>query len=120
MGSLHRLRLSSVFLRDSLAGISLLAAADDGERQRLVLRDPIGVVAAVVPWNGPLQMAMVKLTPALLAGNTMIVKPAPETPLDAYLLAEPAQEAGLPEAVLNILPADREVSEYLCLHPGVE
>lgn len=86
----------------------------------LVLREPIGVVAAVVPWNGPLQVAMVKLAPALLAGNTVILKPAPETPVDAYLLAELAQKAGLPSGVLNVLPADREVSEYLCLHPDVD
>jgi aldehyde dehydrogenase (NAD+) len=86
----------------------------------LVLREPIGVVAAVVPWNAPLQIAVMKLAPALLAGNTLILKPAPETPLDAYLLAELAQKAGLPKGVLNILPADREVSEYLCMHPEVD
>lgn len=86
----------------------------------LVLREPVGVVAAVVPWNAPLLIAVMKLAPALLAGNTVILKPAPETPLDAYLLAELAQQAGLPKGVLNILPADREVSEYLCTHPDVD
>ncbi|MBN3768117.1 aldehyde dehydrogenase [Burkholderia sp. Se-20378] len=86
----------------------------------LVLREPLGVVAAVVPWNAPLQIAVLKLAPALLAGNTVILKPAPETPLDAYLLAELAEKAGLPKGVLNVLPADREVSEYLCMHPEVD
>ncbi|MFD7504740.1 aldehyde dehydrogenase [Streptomyces sp. NPDC059850] len=86
----------------------------------LVRREPVGVVAAVVPWNVPQFVAAAKLAPALLAGCPVILKPSPETPLDAYLLAEIATEAGLPEGVLSILPADREVSEYLVGHPGVD
>ncbi|MFI5661658.1 aldehyde dehydrogenase [Streptomyces sp. NPDC051684] len=86
----------------------------------LVRREPVGVVAAVVPWNVPQFTAAAKLAPALLAGNPVILKTSPETPLDAYLLAEIATEAGLPEGVLSILPADREVSEYLVGHPGVD
>ena len=86
----------------------------------LVVREPLGVVAAVVPWNAPLLVAMLKLAPALLSGNTVVLKPAPETPVSAYLLAELADRAGLPAGVLNVVPADREVSEYLCLHPGVD
>ncbi|REF68726.1 aldehyde dehydrogenase [Paracoccus versutus] len=86
----------------------------------LVLREPMGVVAAVVPWNAPLLLAILKMTPALLCGNTVILKPAPETPVNAYLLAELVQQAGLPPGTVNVLPADRETSEYLCLHPGVD
>jgi acyl-CoA reductase-like NAD-dependent aldehyde dehydrogenase len=86
----------------------------------LVRREPVGVVAAVVPWNVPQFTAAAKLAPALLAGCTAILKPSPESPLDAYLLAEIAAEAGLPEGVLSVLPADREVSEYLVGHPGVD
>jgi aldehyde dehydrogenase (NAD+) len=86
----------------------------------LVRREPVGVVAAIVPWNVPQFTAAAKLAPALLAGNPVILKTSPETPLDAYLLAEIATEAGLPEGVLSILPADREVSEYLVGHPGVD
>jgi acyl-CoA reductase-like NAD-dependent aldehyde dehydrogenase len=86
----------------------------------LVRREPVGVVAAVVPWNVPQFTAAAKLAPALLAGCPAILKVSPETPLDAYLLAEIAAEAGLPEGVLSILPADREVSEYLVGHPGVD
>ncbi|WP_282692006.1 aldehyde dehydrogenase [Streptomyces sp. CC208A] len=86
----------------------------------LVRREPAGVVAAVVPWNVPQFTAAAKLGPALLAGCTAVLKPSPETPLDAYLLGEIAAEAGLPEGVLSILPADREVSEYLVGHPGVD
>ncbi|AQW50412.1 aldehyde dehydrogenase [Streptomyces violaceusniger] len=86
----------------------------------LVRREPVGVVAAVVPWNVPQFVAAAKLAPALLAGCSVILKPSPETPLDSYILAEITAEAGLPEGVLSILPADREVSEYLVGHPGVD
>ncbi|WP_086773268.1 aldehyde dehydrogenase [Streptomyces bobili] len=86
----------------------------------LVRREPVGVVAAVAPWNVPQFVAAAKLAPALLTGCTVVLKPSPESPLDAYLLAEITREAGLPEGVLSILPADREVSEYLVGHPGVD
>ncbi|UNZ19510.1 aldehyde dehydrogenase [Streptomyces sp. 891-h] len=86
----------------------------------LVRREPVGVVAAVVPWNVPQFTAAAKLAPALLAGCSAVLKVSPETPLDAYLLAGIADEAGLPPGVLSILPADREVSEYLVGHPGVD
>jgi aldehyde dehydrogenase (NAD+) len=86
----------------------------------LVVREPVGVVAAVVPWNVPVTIAMMKLVPALLAGCCVILKPASESPLSSYLLAEMIEEAGLPEGVVSILPAEREVSEYLISHSGVD
>jgi aldehyde dehydrogenase (NAD+) len=86
----------------------------------LITRDPVGVVAAVVPWNAPQVVTMLKLAPALIAGCTLVLKPAPETPLDAYLLAEMIEAAGIPNGVVNIVAADREVSEYLITHPGVD
>ncbi|GGY24964.1 aldehyde dehydrogenase [Streptomyces xanthochromogenes] len=86
----------------------------------LVRREPVGVVAAVVPWNVPQFVAAAKLGPALLTGCSVILKPSPESPLDSYILGEIAAEAGIPEGVLSILPADREVSEYLVGHPGVD
>jgi aldehyde dehydrogenase (NAD+) len=86
----------------------------------LVRQEPVGVAAAVVPWNVPLFTIMLKLAPALAAGCTVVVKPAPETPLDAYLLADALDEAGLPEGVVSLLPAGREVGEYLVCHPGVD
>jgi acyl-CoA reductase-like NAD-dependent aldehyde dehydrogenase len=85
-----------------------------------VRREPVGVVAAVVPWNVPQFVAAAKLAPALLTGCTVVLKPSPESPLDAYILAEITKEAGLPDGVLSILPADREVSEYLVGHPGID
>lgn len=88
--------------------------------QSLVLREPIGVVAAIVPWNVPQAITFLKLAPALAAGCTVVLKPAPETVLDAFLMAEAAHEAGLPPGVLNVVPAHREVSAYLVQHPGVD
>ncbi|MET7936925.1 aldehyde dehydrogenase [Streptomyces sp. NPDC005322] len=86
----------------------------------LVRREPVGVVAAVVPWNVPQFAAAAKLAPALLAGCSVILKPSPETPLDSCILAEIVAEAGVPEGVVSILPAGRHVSEYLVGHPGVD
>jgi acyl-CoA reductase-like NAD-dependent aldehyde dehydrogenase len=83
-------------------------------------REPLGVVAAIIPWNAPHQSALVKLFPALLAGCTIILKLAPETGLDGHLLGELFREAGLPEGVLSIVTAERETSEYLVKHPGVD
>ena len=86
----------------------------------LVTREPVGVVGAIAPWNVPLFLAAAKLAPALLAGCTVVFKPAPETPLDAFRLAEILAECGLPEGVLSVVPAGREVSEALVTHPDVD
>jgi betaine-aldehyde dehydrogenase len=85
-----------------------------------VRKAPVGVVAAICPWNVPLFIAALKLGPALIAGNPVVLKPAPETPLDSFILAEAAIEAGFPPGVINIVPAGREVSEHLVRHPGVD
>jgi aldehyde dehydrogenase (NAD+) len=85
-----------------------------------VRREPVGVVAAIVPWNVPQFTIMTKLPAALVAGCTVVIKPAPETPLDSYLLAELIDQAELPPGVVNIVPAGREVGEYLVSHPGVD
>ena len=82
-----------------------------------VRQEPVGVVAAIVPWNVPQFTPMLKLAPALLAGCTVVAKPSPETPLDAYLLAELARGGGLPDGVVNIVPAGREVGEHLVAPP---
>ena len=87
--------------------------------QALITREPIGVVAGVVPWNVPASLTAQKIVPALLTGCTIVLKPAPETPLDAYFLARLLEEAGLPPGVVNVVPADRAASEYLISHPGV-
>lgn len=86
----------------------------------LVRREPKGIVAGIMPWNVPMMTTMIKLAPCLLMGCPMIIKPASETPLSSYLLAELLAEAGVPEGVVSVLPADRHVAEYLVTHPGVD
>lgn len=86
----------------------------------VVVSEPVGVVAAIVPWNGPALLAALKVAPALVAGCTVVLKPAPETPLDAYILAECLEEAGVPAGVFNLVPADRDASDHLIRHPGID
>ncbi|MCZ7589868.1 MAG: aldehyde dehydrogenase family protein [Gaiella sp.] len=83
--------------------------------------EPLGVVAAIVPWNGPLSIAVWKLAPALAAGNTVILKPAELTPLTALMLAEAAVEAELPDGALNVVTGSGGVvGDALVTHPGVD
>ena len=86
----------------------------------LVRQEPVGVVAGIVPWNVPLFVTMLKLAPALASGSTIVIKPAPETPLDSYLLAQALEEVGIPKGVVNIVAAGREVGEHLVSHPGID
>ncbi len=83
-------------------------------------REPVGVVAAIVPWNFPSVLGMNKMAPALAAGCTVVVKPSPEAPLDLLVMADCATEAGFPEGVLSILPAGREVGERLVRDPRID
>lgn len=89
-------------------------------KETLVEGSPLGVVAAIVPWNFPVTLALNKIGPAMAAGCTVVVKPSPGTALDGYLLAEAALEAGVPAGVLNWVAADRAVGGYLVSHPGVD
>ncbi|HNJ79361.1 MAG TPA: aldehyde dehydrogenase, partial [Marmoricola sp.] len=99
-----------------------------GEQTRLgalggdvvVRHEPVGVVAAITPWNVPLFTGVAKVVPALLAGCSVVLKPALEAPLDSFLLAELLVEAGLPEGVVSIVPGDGEVGSHLVAHPGVD
>lgn len=97
-----------------------IPVSSPGEWHAYTLRDPVGVVAQIVPWNGPLMMAIWKIAPALAAGCTIVLKPAEPTPLSALLLAEMAIEVGFPPGVLNVVPGGREVGQALALHPGVD
>jgi acyl-CoA reductase-like NAD-dependent aldehyde dehydrogenase len=81
---------------------------------------PVGVVAAVVPWNMPQFLTVTKVMPALLAGCSVVLKPAPESVLDAQLLAEMVEAAGLPPGVLNVVPGGRDVGELLVRHNGID
>lgn len=86
----------------------------------VVRREPVGVVATIVPWNYPQGLAFMKIAPALAAGCSIVLKPAPETSLDARLIADAADEAGLPPGVLTIVTGGRETGSYLVTHPDVD
>ena len=92
-----------------------------GNHLTYTLREPVGVVAAIVPWNFPLLLAAWKIAPALACGNTVIVKPASQTPLTALALGEIAIEAGLPAGVLNVLTGPgAELGQAIVEHPGID
>ena len=87
-----------------LARIPSKIAAETKAEQSLVLREPVGVVATIVPWNTPLRSTVLKVAPALAAGCSVVHKPDPATPLDAFCLAEILADAGLPDGVFNVVP----------------
>jgi aldehyde dehydrogenase (NAD+) len=97
-----------------------LDVRDDGANRSQVMREPVGVVGAVTPWNGPLSNPMLKVAPALAAGCSIVVKPAPEAPLTSFALAEALHEAGLPAGVMNLVPGDRDAGRALVAHPEVD
>ena len=111
-------------LLDYYVGLARTFAFDELRQgvlgQNWVLHEPVGVVGAIIPWNVPLFVAISKIAPALAAGCTVVLKPPPETPLFAYVLAEAIMAAGLPPGVVNIVTAGREVGEHLVRHPGVD
>ena len=85
-----------------------------------IVHEAVGVVAAITPWNVPYMLMTNKLGPALVAGCTFVMKPSPETPIEAYIIAECAEEAGLPAGVINLVPADREAADHLMRNPLVD
>ncbi len=88
--------------------------------EAIVRRTPVGVVAAITPWNVPQIAILSKLVPALLAGCTVVVKPSPETAIDALVLAQWVDEIGFPEGVVSIIPGGREAGEHLVRSAGVD
>lgn len=94
-----------------------------GDKRMMVLKQPIGVCASITPWNFPLAMITRKVAPAIAAGCTIVIKPAEQTPLSALALAKLAEEAGIPDGVVNIITADSansiEVGRVICDSPIV-
>jgi acyl-CoA reductase-like NAD-dependent aldehyde dehydrogenase len=111
---------------DYYAGLSDTFAFEEpaqpttGGQFGLLVREPVGVVGAIIPWNAPVSLISYKVAPALLAGCTVILKLSPEAPGEGYILAEIADKVGLPAGVLNVVTADREVSELLVRDPRVD
>jgi acyl-CoA reductase-like NAD-dependent aldehyde dehydrogenase len=91
-----------------------------GAAAGLVVHEPVGVVAAIAPWNGPFGIMANKVAYALLAGCPVIMKPSPETPLEAYIIAEAAEAAGLPPGVVNLVCGHRDASDHLVCNHGVD
>jgi aldehyde dehydrogenase (NAD+) len=91
-----------------------------GLGQGVILKEPIGVVAAITPFNFPLYLNLVKVAPALAVGCTLVLKPSPLTPLEALVLGDIAREVDLPPGVLNVVTGDTPASERLTTHPDVD
>jgi acyl-CoA reductase-like NAD-dependent aldehyde dehydrogenase len=102
---------------DKLVGSNIPISSTLSARTSL---EPLGVVAAIVPFNSPLLLAAWKVAPALAAGNTVIIKPAPDTPVTALRLAQLALDAGFPPGVLNVVCGGDAVGKALVAHPGVD
>jgi aldehyde dehydrogenase (NAD+) len=105
---------------EAVAKIPAAELRDGAAGKVLVRRRPIGVVAAIIPWNAPVPLVISRMIPVLLTGCTLVLKPAPETPLSAYIVAEAAEEAGLPKGVFSIVAGGRDLGEYLISHPGID
>ncbi|MEU7561116.1 aldehyde dehydrogenase [Streptomyces eurythermus] len=116
-------RQANAYLKaaEEFAWEETLAPSDPASPVRSVVRrEAIGVVAAVIPWNSPFSSATSKIIPALVAGNSVILKVSPENSPSMGFLAGLVEQVGLPEGVLSVLPADRETSEYLVSHKDVD
>jgi acyl-CoA reductase-like NAD-dependent aldehyde dehydrogenase len=86
----------------------------------VIAREPVGVVAAIAPWNAPYMIMISKVAYALISGSTVVMKPSPETPLEAFIIAEEAEAVGFPPGVLNLVPADREAADHLINDPRID
>ncbi len=95
-------------------------AFPNGVDETVVARDPVGVCALIAPWNFPINLVVIKLAPALLAGCTVVLKPAPTTPLSIRFLVDAAVEAGIPAGVVNLVTGGADTGDALVRHPGID
>lgn len=114
--AVDNLRFYSGAARDA---IGLAAGEYNRGHTNLALKEPVGVVGQITPWNFPLMLAIWKIGPALAAGCTVVLKPAPATPLTSLMLAELTQKAGFPDGVINIISGGNEAGQALVDHPDV-
>ena len=124
------IRVSRVLHRDMAIGSVGNACASaralateemrNGRTSAMIRLEPVGVVASIAPWNGPFLQALYKVVYPLLAGCSVILKPAPETPLDAFYVAEAFEDAGLPPGLLSIVPGGPAAGAHLVQHPDVD
>ena len=116
-------RITEAIYRNSAKKAAAIIAEEvlpGGENGTVVRKEPLGVVAAITPWNSPQALLSMKIGAALAAGCTVVVKPAPETSLDSYLLADAVREARIPDGVVNIVTGGAETGAQLVAHPGVD
>ena len=114
-------RAGSVFSKYALVNLNEeLDISKEGVSKHYLKREPVGVVSGIIPWNFPLQMAMWKIAPALAAGCTIVLKPAPETSVTALELAKLIDQTDLPKGVVNIITGDAEVGEEMVTNPMVD
>jgi aldehyde dehydrogenase (NAD+) len=114
-------RAASTFAKMALVDLGEdLPISKEGVSKNIVVREPVGVVSAIIPWNFPLQMALWKIAPALAAGCTIVLKPAPETSVSALELAKIIDSTELPKGVVNIITGDAEVGEEMVTNPLVD
>lgn len=107
-------RAGSTFAKLALVDLNeQLDISKEGVSKNILVREPVGVVSAIIPWNFPLQMAMWKIAPALAAGCTIVLKPAPETSVTALELAKLIDQTDLPKGVVNIITGDAEIGEEM-------
>src|SRR5207237_301416 len=104
----------------SVADVDRAVPSARGLGQGVILKEPVGVVAAITPFNFPLYLNLSKVVPALAMGNTVVLKPSPYTPLEAFVLGEIADAAELPPGVLNVVTGDVAAGEHLTTHPDVD
>jgi acyl-CoA reductase-like NAD-dependent aldehyde dehydrogenase len=108
------------YYADLLGTFELERRVVTGDRAGLVVQEPVGVVAAIIPWNAPVTLAAWKVAPALAAGCTVVLKPPPEAPLSGFVFAEALEAAGVPSGVVNVVPGGREAGAHLVTHPGTD
>ncbi len=116
-------RITEAIYRNGAKKAAAIVAEEvlpSGKYGTVVRKEPLGVVAAIAPWNSPQALLSMKLAAALAAGCTVVVKPSPETSLDSYLLAEAIREAGIPDGVVNIVTGGAETGAMLVAHPGID
>ncbi|PTR09293.1 MULTISPECIES: aldehyde dehydrogenase [unclassified Novosphingobium] len=121
-GPMHQ---GALFALDGIAGFAqdfrfIEQRPSHAAAAALIVQEPVGVVAAIAPWNGPFGIMANKVAYALLTGCCVVMKPSPETPLEAYLIAEAAEATGLPPGVVNLVPSHREAADHLVNNPGVD
>src|SRR5690606_13379547 len=121
-GSIGMFRSNAAIVEHSFSWVEngLPAGQPGGMTGSAIVREPIGVVAAITPFNFPFMLNVVKVAPALAAGCTVVLKPHPWTPLDAMMIAEAAAEAGIPPGVLNVITGHAEVGDELTSNPMVD